>query len=649
MSSGTSTVQVVPQIQQRATIQKPAFGPPPVTTQPQSDNSQHPGANDPTRSKVIEILSNTANGCLAELGYDPREIQKLRDQNRQWQDENVKLYEDNSRLTRALAEMREQLRQVSNPSADTVRALQTQVRTLVSEKDFLSQKMSAMEQQQPGQVTYTRLYEEYDKLLKGYQALHAQYKDLQLRFSTVQLHLQSCPLYKQQSRAAQAQVWRATASSNPGSHPSTPVQSSVNVVSGINQSHRLLQQLPGHQQNAPPQAGPSSSRPTSSGQFAPQTQHVRSNSLSGSKVWQNAVVTGSNPLQSAPSPMPIPSPTTTMNLTYVQPQTASIAAPQAYNGSMIPGFRPGPWPPAPPSRPSSSHSALTPKSAPPAQTTFQPIVPQSIDTPAASTGATFTTGFWSPFAPQIQQAPKSNQTPPMLDQPSSPDPTIPTENNQAPAVTPVVSPPGAANTSGTNNTATVTQPQSIDGETSSTTIENVDSAKRPLSEVVSEDEKASEDVKKPRLSVESTLNAGYVTESTPTPAPQGSQPVQASQTEPLQSVPPVAASTPIQPLIADDQPKGETRSDAQQQDGAGDDDEEEVLVGPDGLRLVSDCLSDLFEDVSGGRICILCRARYTSGAIPHPPQAFVNASEDDLVRHCLAEHEDTWNELREVD
>jgi hypothetical protein len=107
----------------------------------------------------------------------------------------------------------------------------------------------------------------------------------------------------------------------------------------------------------------------------------------------------------------------------------------------------------------------------------------------------------------------------------------------------------------------------------------------------------------------------------------------------------------------------------QQQEGLEDEDEDEedIAVGPDGLRLISDCLASLFEtNEAGGRTCRLCkyvifcfhslrrctdgreitRTRHTRGLISEAPAPFVNAPDEMLVQHCTSEHEQVWNELR---
>ncbi|KAF6762613.1 hypothetical protein DFP72DRAFT_561699 [Ephemerocybe angulata] len=84
-----------------------------------------------------------------------------------------------------------------------------------------------------------------------------------------------------------------------------------------------------------------------------------------------------------------------------------------------------------------------------------------------------------------------------------------------------------------------------------------------------------------------------------------------------------------------------------QSTSGGEDDEEddEIAVGPDGLRLVSDCLANLFDVQGEERTCQLCRSRHDRGLVP-PPAPFVNQPDEVLVQHCITEHDHAWNELR---
>lgn len=100
------------------------------------------------------------------------------------------------------------------------------------------------------------------------------------------------------------------------------------------------------------------------------------------------------------------------------------------------------------------------------------------------------------------------------------------------------------------------------------------------------------------------------------------------------------------------------------------DEDEVVEVGPDGLRLVNDCISDLFgEERERGerRYCKLCMsvlyfrlsvclffsilyfsARRTMGYRTESPKPFVNATNDELEEHCITEHAEAWDTLRQT-
>ncbi|PPQ63436.1 hypothetical protein CVT24_004946 [Panaeolus cyanescens] len=78
----------------------------------------------------------------------------------------------------------------------------------------------------------------------------------------------------------------------------------------------------------------------------------------------------------------------------------------------------------------------------------------------------------------------------------------------------------------------------------------------------------------------------------------------------------------------------------------------EEELGPDGLRLVSDCLPDVYdtvrkEDGTVENTCKLCQHRFRVQLLSEPPPPMVNATEDELERHCLEDHEKVWMQLRE--
>ena len=105
-----------------------------ATVPPQ--RQQQPLDDRELREKIVEILSNTANGCLIELGYYPGITQKMKQleaTNVTWQTENVKLYDDNRRLLETVRGLQEKLRLISVPELqklERIRRLESEVQTL---------------------------------------------------------------------------------------------------------------------------------------------------------------------------------------------------------------------------------------------------------------------------------------------------------------------------------------------------------------------------------------------------------------------------------------------------------------------------------------------------------------------------------------
>jgi len=97
------------------------------------------------------------------------------------------------------------------------------------------------------------------------------------------------------------------------------------------------------------------------------------------------------------------------------------------------------------------------------------------------------------------------------------------------------------------------------------------------------------------------------------------------------------------------------------------DNDEVIEVGPDGLRVVSDCLESLLirnAENDAVRTCRLCElvfphsspsfvnlttvfsARLRMGYLIVAREPFVNATEDELVLHFTSEHAEAWHALR---
>ncbi|KJA29920.1 hypothetical protein HYPSUDRAFT_246213 [Hypholoma sublateritium FD-334 SS-4] len=128
------------------------------------------------RQKVVEILSGTANGCLQELGYYPGmpiKLQELEARNKNWQKENLKLYEDNKRLVQTLKSQAESLKLFQAPDSEKInyisslemenRALKVQLEQLQSKPSSEAFQTVVNDQQYATlQRDYTALAETYN-------------------------------------------------------------------------------------------------------------------------------------------------------------------------------------------------------------------------------------------------------------------------------------------------------------------------------------------------------------------------------------------------------------------------------------------------------------------------------------------------------
>lgn len=88
---------------------------------------------------------------------------------------------------------------------------------------------------------------------------------------------------------------------------------------------------------------------------------------------------------------------------------------------------------------------------------------------------------------------------------------------------------------------------------------------------------------------------------------------------------------------------------ADEEDAMSSDEDEPLRLDAEGLRVVEDCLEELFDeddDDPDSKVCMLCRNRFQSGAITEEPTIYVKATEQELVDHCVAEHPTAWERLR---
>lgn len=130
-----------------------------------------------TRNRVIEVLAGTANGCLSELGYYPgmpQRMAEMEQQNRQWQTENVKLFEDNRRLVEVIRSQNERLDWSRLPDANRIAKiteLQEENRFLKSQRDELLKLVATSGGTPTRQPSYEQLYAEYCKLAEAHRGV----------------------------------------------------------------------------------------------------------------------------------------------------------------------------------------------------------------------------------------------------------------------------------------------------------------------------------------------------------------------------------------------------------------------------------------------------------------------------------------------
>lgn len=108
---------------------------------------------------------------------------------------------------------------------------------------------------------------------------------------------------------------------------------------------------------------------------------------------------------------------------------------------------------------------------------------------------------------------------------------------------------------------------------------------------------------------------------------------------------PVASATDTTAMDTEDV---EMRA-ADEEDAMSSDEDEPLRLDAEGLRVVEDCLEELFDeddDDPNSKVCMLCRNRFQSGAITEEPTIYVKATEQELVDHCVAEHPTAWERLR---
>ena len=155
--------------------------------------------NTETRQKIVEILARTANGCLAELGYFPGMPHKLKElelQNKNWQTENVKLFEDNKRLMAMLNSQNESLKWVKVPDMEKIQRIkdleQENQALRIQREELLRRSIAEGGQPLPqGQISYAQLQYEHSNLLDTYRLAYNEVQRLRAFIAqNPQLHQQ---------------------------------------------------------------------------------------------------------------------------------------------------------------------------------------------------------------------------------------------------------------------------------------------------------------------------------------------------------------------------------------------------------------------------------------------------------------------------
>ncbi|KAK2466074.1 hypothetical protein APHAL10511_001716 [Amanita phalloides] len=129
------------------------------------------------RAKIIGILSDTANGCLTELGYFPgllKKLQELEQTNAHWKKENIKLFHDNQTLAQLA---RYHVDRSKQPNSGNVSSLEEQVKLLTSQNAELKKKnegLLASGSSQCSHVPYHQLLADYQQLTVLYRTAMAE-------------------------------------------------------------------------------------------------------------------------------------------------------------------------------------------------------------------------------------------------------------------------------------------------------------------------------------------------------------------------------------------------------------------------------------------------------------------------------------------
>lgn len=148
----------------------------------------NPNQDGRLRSKIVEILASTTNGCIEELGCHPAMMEKLQQATQlvqSLQEENGKLYQDNCRLAASFSMLKERVTHVlATPDTrlQQFSFMQERIRTLESERTTLSRQNQEILISANKGTSHQHLVEELERLRahanrvsKGMQILQENY------------------------------------------------------------------------------------------------------------------------------------------------------------------------------------------------------------------------------------------------------------------------------------------------------------------------------------------------------------------------------------------------------------------------------------------------------------------------------------------
>ncbi|KAG6857097.1 hypothetical protein H0H87_009658 [Tephrocybe sp. NHM501043] len=564
-------------------------------------------------------------------------MQELEMQNAKWKQENVKLFQDNQRLTRALHERGE------TQQAHTIRTLQRQVQALSHDKTMLANQVQSLLSGQP--AAYHQLLHEYQRFQGFYQQALQEIATLRKKnaFQTGKPP-PSSPVTSGlealiPSKFTGNQPLKVTLSQQ-SSHSTSPPNPCLNVntpappINALNarapivpvpsqmsneqsrssmEQDQIRKQSPDtvdwnrqsrHNHDIDGRLPRSISRIPNRSQ--PNSRPASSMSISRPTPPQLAVNTMTHaPFQEGSLPTPMTASSLPQRLSYLPPEVSSSApsAQSPASGDISP-----------------SHSLITSPTQPMELSSLVHAPPTYLSASAPPTGSPCTI---APAEAAISQnaivqaksieavdVQESKLVPlpikPVVKDHQSASPADPFE-----AIIPMV--------------MAVDEPMAIP-IVSSPPIEQ-GFLKRPSLSMISLEDLPKQ--KRPRLETQDSADGAVIPMTEMVDSPKETK---MASVEPPREIEVKKES--------DDEDEGEEENEEE---------EEEFRVGPDGLVLEEDCLPSLIEDDTENKDqkkCKICTVRFERGHSTVKPKPFINATTEELVLHCTSEHKGAWETLR---